>query len=79
MSTHKVEHDIFDDKKGYRLEGELGREPQRLVANTDEVEDIVIDDKPEDEPEEAAPLFVAPSPNMPSPAEVEDHRVTHIP
>ena len=77
MSTHKTEHDNFNCKKGYRLVGELAREP-RLVANTDEAEDIVIDDERKDS-EDAAPLTVAPSPSMPSPAEVEEHRVTHIP
>ena len=89
MSTHKTENNIFQETRGYRLVGELARDSKYLMNTTGEAEgnetvaktdvDEQLDDELEVEAEDAAPLPVAPSPTMPSPAEVEEHRITHIP
>ena len=87
-STHKTE-DIVDDTiqelQGYRLVGELVQDSKSLMIATGEatgdeaIGTIEVNEQLQDEFEveaaEAAPLAVAPSPAMPSPAEVEEHRI----
>jgi len=83
------------DEKGSRSEGELVKAPvgQMMGAAEDKLESVTPGPPPgaengknedamveiNDESEEAEPLVVAPSPNMPDPATVEEHRITHIP
>ena len=69
--------------KGYRSEGEhVGAPRDRLLGTAEDAkgkdvgrEMIEIND----EPEEAEPLTIAPSPTLLSPAAVEEHRLSHIP
>ena len=48
-------------------------------AEAEQEETIECDDKAEDDPEEVQDSKVAPSPSLPSKAEVEEHRITHLP
>ncbi len=84
VDTCKSVNEYFEhqDEKGPRSEGELVRAPvgQMMGAAEDKGgkdEDAMVEIN--NESEEAEPLVVAPSPNMPDPATVEEHRITHIP
>ena len=68
--------------EGSRSKGELVRAPVGQMVGAAEDKDGKNEDamvEINDESEEAEPLVVAPSPNMPDPATVEEHRITHIP
>ena len=74
--TFKTVHRLRTDE-GHRSKGEL-------VAPAEE-EDVVEGLEPEDgevveiQDEDVEPLKIAPSPIQPSQADVEEHRLTHVP
>ncbi len=84
VDTRKSVNDYFEHQgvKGSRSKGELIRAPVGQMVGVAEDKDgknegtmVEING----ESEEAEPLVVAPSPKMPDPATVEEHRITHIP
>ena len=83
VDTCKSVSDYFEHQgvEGSRSKGELARAPVGQMVGAAEDNDgnegtmVEIND----ESEEAEPLVVAPSPKMPDPATVEEHRITHIP